>query len=282
MRPTRSRLPIIALGLAVSILRTSGVHASLLGVDEDTGNLYQISTADASLTLLGNLGVSLGSLEWSPDGQLYGMSTGALPQLYRINPAIPSATAVGPLGNPIFTYEGGLCFAPDGTAYAVNLGQANADTLFHVNLLTGLATSIAVLTGEHDINGLAYRSDGMLVGIDSAMNALISINPSNGAISLIRDLSALNRNGEPIVGSNGGMTLVGDTGYFATANLGATIPGSNELYAFDPFTGATTLIGSFSAGLSDRGISGLAAPEPASLLLLLVSGAFALRRHRRN
>ncbi len=57
---------------------------TLLGIDSDTGNLYQISTANASLTLIGNTGLTMpADLQFSPDGSLYTFTVGTNSTLYR-------------------------------------------------------------------------------------------------------------------------------------------------------------------------------------------------------
>src|SRR5262245_55987337 len=116
----------ILLGVAVAPLHAQ----TLYGVDMDSRNLYKVSTANAALTLVGNTGQTLGSLEYRPsNGMLYGFTVGTGAQLYRINPANAATTLVGPLdpANNTFYFEGALVIAPDGTAYATNKdGAANA------------------------------------------------------------------------------------------------------------------------------------------------------------
>jgi hypothetical protein len=148
----------------------------------------------------------LAGIEFSPTGTLYGFSAGAS-TLYTINPSTAAATAIGPLGLGVF--EGGLTFAPNGTAYGTNAsGAANAQ-LFSINLTTGAATVIGFM-GAHDINGLAYRAtDNMLIGLDRVTNALVLIDPVTAATS---DLAVV----PSAIGSVGGMTVAGITGYFNT------------------------------------------------------------------
>ncbi len=113
----------------------------------------------------------------------------------------------------------------------------------------------------------------MLVGLDRATNSLLAIDPATAVSSLITAV-------RPTVGAVGGMAAAGDTGYFATSGPGTALPGSNELYSFDLFTGAHTLVGSFAPTISGTGISGLAIPEPATICLLGI-GALSLIRGRK-
>src|ERR1700759_3517094 len=71
------------LGFAV---RPAGAQI-LYAVDSSSDNLYRVSTTNAALTLVGNTGVSLGSLAYRPsNGFLYGFTTGTDAALYRVNP----------------------------------------------------------------------------------------------------------------------------------------------------------------------------------------------------
>lgn len=59
------------------------------------------------------------------------------------------------------------------------------DQLFTINLKTGAATAIADLrpnSPNFDVNGLFYRSDGMLVGIEDYSNSLVVIDPHTGDV----------------------------------------------------------------------------------------------------
>jgi len=264
---------VIACGclLAEGVSVASGQN--LFGADWDSGILYRISEDNASLTAVGNTGLVLGSLELYSDGYLYGATTGSSAKLYRVDSQTATTSLIGPLGLD-FVFEGGLAFDPNGIAYATNEGSASAPKLFRVNMTTGAATLVGLITGgAHDINGLAWRSDGMLIGLDREANALLTINPATGASSLLRGLT-------PLVGSVGGMAVLDGQGYFAIAGPMSSDPGSNSLYRFNLFTGEYSLVGSFGSVITGTGIAGLAAiPEPGSLALLgLASLAFAKRR----
>jgi hypothetical protein len=254
-KPFRRLLLLGCLCLWGSCPPTQG--ATLLGIDSDTGNLYQVSTTNASLTLIGNTGMPMpADLQFAPDGTLYSFTVGTNSTLYRIDPSTAHATSIGLLSLGTNVFEGGLAFSPDGTAYGCNIGTAAAAKLFKLNLITGQATIIGTIPGtSRDIDGLAWRSDGILVGLDRVSNALLAINPQTAAV--LSNIVVLS----PVVGAVGGLTASGNSGYFSTAGPNGILgmfPGSNELYSFDLFTGVYTKIGSFSPTITGTGIAGIA------------------------
>ena len=269
-------MPILALGTGLPL-----VHGQLVAVESGTGNLYSVSESDASLSLIDSTGLSnLGALEFDPfSGTLYGLTTGEQnATLYRldISPGLDDvvAHAIGELGIPV--REGGLAFAPNGTAYGVN-GGTTISVLFSVDLVTGAATTIGEIGGRHDIAGLGFRDDGVLVGLDSTDNSLLAIDTVTGAGTLMDAIG-------PAIGSVGGMAISGENRYFATAGPLAINPGSNSLYLFNPYDPTDiTPRGDFDATITGVGISGLAyIPEPTTLALLFIGGVGLLRRRPRG
>jgi hypothetical protein len=274
------RLIITASSFALVCLFGPLAFGGLLGVDRDSGILYSVSTVNASLTPVGNTGVaSFAEIEFAPNGTLYGFTdSGApTPSLYKINPSSAAVSLIGPLNLP-FVFEGGLAFAPNGSAFGTNADNSGNPELFSLNLATGAATVIATISGgDHDINGLAYRSDGKLIGLDRVSNSLLVIDPATGVSSVLAAVPTT-------VGGVGGMSVLGGIGYYNTSGPQGSFSGSNQLYSFDLFTGASTLVGSFAPTISGTGISGLAAqvPEPSSVILvacgLLGMAAWGWRR----
>jgi len=258
-----SRLIFLASSFVCVCLFGSAAFGGLFGIDFDSGMMFSVSPVNASLTLVGSTGVSgFAEIEFAPDGTLYGFTTSSSANLYTINPSTAAVSVIGPLGLG-FVFEGGLAFAPNGSAFGTNGDSAGNPQLFSLNLATGAATVIGTISGgAHDINGLAYRSDGKLIGLDRESNSLLVIDPTTAVSSVLAAVPAT-------VGGVGGMTVLGGVGYFNTSGPGGSIPGSNELYSFNLFTGASTLVGSFAPTISGNGMSGLAArvPEPSSVIL---------------
>lgn len=275
-------LTALAFVLAASgrITFAQPAGATLLGLHFDTGDIYGVSTADAATTFLGSTGiVGLGALEFGPDGALYGFVTSeglTVGTMYRFDPVTYAPTSIGPM-NIGEVFEGSLAFGPDGTLYGTNSSSDATPTLFTVDLLTGAATAVGVISGGvHDINALTWRdSDGMLIGIDRVTNSVLAIDPTTAAASVLAPIDVA-------VGSVGGLAVFNGVAYLATGGPGGPVPGSNELRTLDLSTGATALVGSLFPNITGSGLGGLAAvPEPTTMLLLLAGGAACLRPRRR-
>ena len=137
-------------------------------------------------------------------------------------------------------------------AYSVNSDSVNGDSLYLIDLSTG----VDQLRGElfngietrADTEGLAFAPDGSLWGIDDNSRTLFPINKVSGAVSYSDEIVYP---GFPAGGSNDfGMTFSCDNSLYVTSVITRT------LYTLD-FEGNTTVIG--SAGALNAGISAIAA-----------------------
>ena len=196
--------------------------------------------------------------------------------LFRFHPTTFELEVLGKLDQ--FLIEGGLAFAPDGTAYATTGGSLEAPELYRLDVNTLVMTLVGTISGgAHDINGLTWRSDGKLIGMDRESNSLITIDPTTAASSTLAPLT-------PLAGAVGGMAVLDGVGYLATGAPGGSTPGSNELWRFDLFTGQHARVGSFEPTIAfpSAGISGLAAiPEPAAVAGAGVIGLMLVPMRRR-
>ncbi|KAA5546225.1 hypothetical protein FYK55_04870 [Roseiconus nitratireducens] len=245
----------------------------LVGITFD-GDLYSISTVDASVSLIGTgtyEGI-VGGLEWDPiNGRLLALSASidSPTSLYVVSLDDGSATPIGTtgLGN---TIEGGLQFAPDGTLYGAYTEIDAEEYLLEINPTTGAATTLASLPGDRDINGLAWNGSGLL-GLDDNSDSIVQIDVTTGNITTLASI-------DEAVGTIGGMTNFSD-------DQGYLVVGSGNLYSFNTETGAQQLVG--NVGGSGRFFTGLTAPvaipEPSGLIALaVISACGALRLRRRE
>jgi len=275
--PARAVATTALTALAVTWCRSAGASGvQLLAADFDSGDLFRVSALDASASFAASTGLpGLGALELAPDGFLYGFTTGDAPNpgWYRFDPTTLSPTRVGDLDIGL-VFEGGLAFAPNGTLYGANQNEDDAAGLFSIDPDTGQANLIGTISGgPRDINGLAWRGDGALIGLDRISNALLAIDPITALATPIIQIA-------PAVGTVGGMAVLDDTAYFVTSGPGEPVPGSNELYRVDLFTGAYDRVGSLSPSITGTGVGGLAVPEPGTCFLLLGLTAAMCRRRR--
>jgi hypothetical protein len=270
-------VPVLALWIVVGV--TSSVYSGdiinplppfdLYTVEFD-GDLFGVDADTGDATFIGNTGLTApAGLEFEPatNRLLLLRASGTEHAMYQVNTADASVLKLYDLTFPPGVermFEGSFDFDSNGLIYATNTGSNDDAGLLTIDPLTGQGTYIGEFPGElRDINGMVFRSDGVLVGIENYSSSFVSINTSNAVLGFIDGLDS------DLTDTSGGLTTVdGQTGYLMTS-LGV-------LHQIDLFTGQTMLIGSngVAGGPQFDLISGLAAvvPEPASLAL--VFGAF--------
>lgn len=257
----------------LSLFAAGAGASSLYGISLD-GDLYRLGT-DGSYEMIGSTGLTgVGGLDWV-NGALYAHTGtgGAAGALYSINPATAQAALIGDLGVS-FQYEGAIAYRGDGFAYAIG-GRDDGAGLFDVNLATGAATELGTLS-LHDINGLAMRSDGALVGFSQLANGLFTIDPSTMQTELLLNVGQVF--GQTAIG--GMATSDGARAYVVTDTV--TISGTPRgawLYEVDLYSGEVSFLVDYGAEL---GITGIAVPAPGAAGVLLAALPLAARRRRRS
>ncbi|WP_157809507.1 PA domain-containing protein [Ulvibacter sp. MAR_2010_11] len=104
-------------------------------VVNNVGGIFSVDITTGVYTSLGNVGLpgGLNGLEFNPvDGVLYGVDGTTL---YTVDPGVPSATAVGPLGSAGLAIA--LAINGAGEAYTYDIVDDNS---YSINLATGAAT----------------------------------------------------------------------------------------------------------------------------------------------
>ncbi len=152
-----------------------------------------------------------------------------------------------------------LCLAALGTGLFTAPAQAQgtlygvtylSNQLIRVDATTGDGALIAPLAAPGTPEGLAF-SGGSLYYFDTTGNALRQINPATGATLSTVNVGIANRVGE------GGMAFgANGAAYLYTPLEAATFAPVNELYSFNPTTGAASLIGSTGVALEALTFSG--------------------------
>lgn len=265
-------LGLTAPASAVVFYATSDANDMLYRIDPSAG--YSL-TAVGQYSLVSTSEFHIGGLEFDAGGTLWGVSSTASSNLYRLDPSNAATFAVGPL-NTGFVFEGGLAFDPtSGTAYAVNQNTSASPNLMTVNMATGQATALGRIgaSGEHDFGGLVFDAAGALYGIDRVSNALWRIDKNNPAgAGTVKVGPGLGFS----LGSTGGLTRDPDTGVvYGYGSFNAS------LFTVDLSTGLGAVVHTFPAG-SPQLYALAAVPEPAAISALLLGAACLRRRPSRG
>jgi hypothetical protein len=133
-------------------------------------SLYKIDATNAQSTFVGNLGTSLNSLVFAPNGTLYGANN----SLYTINPSTGAASLVGNGGDD-YQSSGDLAFVGS-NLYLTSLLPV-PDSLTQINQSTGAGTTVAPL-GIGNVFGSATDDHVSLFGVTGTN--IYAIDASNG------------------------------------------------------------------------------------------------------
>jgi len=155
--------------------------------------LFAIDPVNGARTQVGQTGLSSAmhqafSLARDPtSGMLY--TVNVTDTLWRIDPN--TGTAVEVSGQYIgFTNIQAMSFSPSGVLYGVQLTNA-PNPLLTIDTTTGIATQIGEIPLTYAVGMLAFKPDGTLWTVDGPRDALIQIDPVNGAI--VQEFATLKR-----------------------------------------------------------------------------------------
>jgi len=120
---------------------TFSPSGELFGIGNGNGNLWEIDPVTADAEFAGSSGISIFSLEFGPDGTLYGAGF----DLWEISTYDGSATMVGRIADGDLLVA--LDFAPNGVMYGAS-SNITADALYTIDLKTGEGNLIGVTHGN--------------------------------------------------------------------------------------------------------------------------------------
>lgn len=221
--------------------------APILWVSTGGNGLATVDVATGTTSFVGNTGVTLSDIAFSPTGDLYGISFSSL---YKVNSSTGATTLVGGLG-AIAGTANALVFGSDGTLYMAG------SSLYTVNTLTGAASAIG---------SIGYQSGGDLAFIGSKLymasngNLLVDVNTATGGGTSIGNLG---------VGNMFGLATPDNATLYGVAD--------QSVYLVNTTSGAAAFQSTFAPSLSG-GAFGLAfltesgggnkVPEPGTLVLV--------------
>jgi len=251
---TRRTITALALTLGSSLAVAPFARADDLAWASDaSNNLWRINFSAGSASLIGNTGVFVQELAYSPSGVLNASTANG--QLYRLNPQTAAATWIGSTG--LGDIEGldyvgqdlvAANFAATPTFYTINPATGSASWLRDANTPTGALRSLEAL----DLHTLIARGD-------AGGGTLFRIGLDTGAVTTLGPMSAM----------IAGLEVIGPTVY--------GVGDDGQLYRVNPATGAVVQF----ADVGNQYFTGLASVPTPSAAGLLAFGGFAAARRRR-
>lgn len=219
--------------------------APILWVSTGGNGLATVDVATGTTSFVGNTGVTLTDIAFSPTGDLYGIS---FSDLYKVNSSTGATTLIGGLG-AIAGTANALVFGSDGTLYMAG------SSLYTVNTGSGLASVIGAI---------GYQSGGDLAFIGSKLymasngNLLVDVDTATGLGTSIGNLG---------VGNMFGLATPDNANLYGVAG--------QSVYLVDKTSGAATFQSNFAPSLSGGAFglaflteSGNKVPEPGTLVLV--------------
>jgi hypothetical protein len=277
--PPRSALPVApavaTLTLSLSLLLgPQPACAELIGVATSfsPGSLYSINQATGVATLLTNTPGTAPSATGADfrQGVLYVSDVINIGDLVFGTYNLVTGAFTQISNQSTFNNFHGLAYRPSNDQF-YSVDGSTGQPLITIHPVTGALTTIA--NTNTLIEGLAFdQANDILYGVtlDGIALNLVTINPSSGVVT------AIGATGQ--AGARAGLAFDEDNDIlYMNLGDGGTTPTS--LFTVNTTTGAATLVGG-NGPVAGQGIDGLAwrssiasaAPEPASLALLALSG----------
>jgi hypothetical protein len=125
----------------------------------------------------------------------------------------------------------------------------SGSTLFRIDTQNLGTVQIGAMTGlgTQSLTDLAIDKDDHMVGV--TLDKLYSIEPTTGAVTLIKDLSSTTHNPTSL------SFVPADLNDPASADILVTADGAGDVYQIDPVTGAATKLGSYGTVTQGKVVS---------------------------
>ncbi len=197
-----------------------GANGMLYGLDaEPNANLWQINTTTGALTLVGAVGQSADGATADANGNFYAFSADNGAAYYTLNP--PSLTSNVVNGATTILNDSGLVAVNGSQLFTTDLSPSVKSVLESINPTTGAANVIGD-TGYVLLAGLFAGST--LYGFDSSVDAIVTIDTSSGASTVVATYSL--PNGDSIVSAALAPALVPEPSSVVLSLFGIGLAGS--------------------------------------------------------
>jgi hypothetical protein len=264
-------LRMIVIAVPLMSLDAGIAHAvPVMHVDDAAGNLGTVDVATGTASVIGNMGINMTDIAFSPTGQLFGVSfTG----FYSINPTTAATTLIGSHSVP---GANALVFADDGTLYAAGF---QSTSLFTINPATGAGTSLGSISATSG-GDLAFNGGNLFLATGTSQ--LLRIDLANLAASAVVGPFGVSNVFGLATGDDGVLYAVAGTQVFTvdTATGAATNPVNYAGQGLGSANGQSFFTESGAPAPAPNPV-----PEPATLLLLgstLTGVGLAAWRSRRQ
>jgi hypothetical protein len=160
---------------------TSAAAGPTIYITDASGKLSTVTLGTYAVHRIGNEGVVLTDISFSPDGQLYGVS---FTDFYKVDRVTGKATLIGSLDIPD---ANALVFDAHGVAYTEGFESSE---LYTIDTKTGQASPVGSTAHYTSAGALAFYNGGLvLAGLNpSGTDTLVLLEPSTGKVLAYSEL----------------------------------------------------------------------------------------------
>ena len=163
-----TKIAALSAGLLASGIAMAG---PVMWVGDSSGKLGTVDVVTGNVNVIGSMGATMTDIAFDPNGNLYGITFGAL---YSINKANAQSTLIGNLGTSLNS----LVFDSNGNLFAAN------SALYSVNTNTGSASLLGNGGASYSSSGdLAFVGGALYLSSAGSNDKLVSLNTSTGFAS---------------------------------------------------------------------------------------------------